>query len=112
MVAYRLSTIVHAGSTGYPFLRSEPSYTGNCAGSRVRPLDSPSNFLAGCESRCPRPLEIESAELSGDVNHFSDKKHPRHPSAFHGLGGEFVGIHTAGCDLSLAKTFCSIGYNI
>ena len=41
-------------------------------------------------------MEIEAAEVAGDVDDFADEKEAGHFAAFHGFAGEFVGVDAAG----------------
>src|SRR5260221_1429171 len=67
-------------------------------------ITNSSHRLSGAKSGRPRPLEIEAAELPGDVDHFSDEKQTRHFLRFHGLGREFAGIDAARRDFRFSVT--------
>ena len=46
-----------------------------------------SRKLPGDPAGAPGPLEIEAAEMTGDIHHFADKIESGHLFGFHGLGG-------------------------
>src|SRR6266850_2749729 len=63
-------------------------------------------------SGSPCPLEIESSEMSGDVDHFADEVQSRNPAALHRLCGKFVGVDAARGHLGFAVTFRSVGNHV
>ena len=56
--------------------------------------ETPSHRLSRAKSGRPGPLEVEAAELAGDVNHFTDEEKAGNFSRLHGRGGKFVSIDT------------------
>ena len=68
--------------------------------SRVRPrlvLQRPPRAGA----RCPCPLEIETAQVSGHIHYFSDEEQAGNFSALHCFRRQFVGVHASRCHLGL-----------
>ena len=67
-----------------------------------------SNCLAGAEARGPSPLEVEAAELSGDVDDFADEVQAGGAATFHRFRGQLVGINAASWSaatlLNISKT--------
>ena len=53
----------------------------------------------------PGPLEIEAAEVAGDVDHFSDEVETWDVAGLHGLGGETGGIDATGGDFGFFVAF-------
>ena len=78
--------------------------SGRTAASTARSREKSSHCLSGAESGRPGPLEVETAELAGDVDDFSDEKKAGHFSRLHGLGREFVGIDAARGDFRFSVT--------
>ena len=50
-------------------------------------------------------MEIEAAELAGDVNDFTDEEEAGDFAAFHRFTGEFVGVYAADGDFGLLEAF-------
>ena len=46
-------------------------------------------------TRCPGPLEIEAAQVTGDIDGFADEVQSAKGRCLHGPGRQAVGIHTA-----------------
>src|SRR5208282_760793 len=59
------------------------------------------NDLPRRPTRGPGPLEVVAAKPAGHIHHFADEIKPLYIAAFHGLGGQLPGIHTALGDFSL-----------
>src|SRR5271157_5347709 len=57
----------------------------------------------------PGPLEVEAAEVAGDVNDFADEEETGNFAGLHGFAGEFVGVYAADGDFGLLKAFSSCG---
>ncbi len=55
----------------------------------------------------PGPLEIEAAEMPGDVDHFSDEIEPRNVAALHGPRAQLRCVDSARGDLGLFVAFGS-----
>src|SRR5205807_2996123 len=68
--------------------------------------------ISRAESRCPCPLKIEPAQVSGHVYYLADKVQARNFAALHGLGGKLVGVHAAGGDLRFVVAFRAFGENL
>ena len=66
--------------------------------------DSP----AGGGTAGPGPLEVEAAEVAGDVDDFADEVEARDVAGFHGSGGELVGVDAAGGDFGFLKAFGAV----
>ena len=64
-----------------------------------------SNGLPGAEARRPRPLEVESAQMAGDVDDFADEVQPRNFARLHGLGRSSSVSTPPGGDLGLFVAF-------
>ncbi len=58
-------------------------------------------------TRCPRPLKIETAEVSGHVDDFANEEQARNFAAPHRLRRKFVGVDPATSDFSFLETFGS-----
>src|ERR1035437_10398838 len=69
-----------------------------------RQLPIASHRLSGTKSGRPCPLEVEAAELAGDVDDFSDEKKAGHFSRLHGLGRDFAGVDAARRDFGFSVT--------
>src|ERR1039458_4012072 len=69
--------------------------------------DNPHQARAAQNTPPPPPLEVEAAELAGDVDHFSDEKKAGHFSGCHGLGRKFAGIDAARGDFRFSVTLSS-----
>ena len=50
-------------------------------------------------------MEVEAAEMAGDVHDFSDEIEARDSAGFHGFRGKLVRIHAAGCDFGFVVPF-------
>ena len=96
----------------------KPSLAGQYALSELRPrscvlrltsdrhtLDS--HGAAGRGAGGPSPLEVEAAEMAGDIHDFTYKEEPGDVTRFHGFAGKFIGVHTAGGDFGFFITFGS-----
>ena len=66
-----------------------------------------SHGAAGRGARGPSPLEVEAAEMAGDIHDFANKEETGDFAAFHGFAGKFIGVHTAGGDFGFFITFGS-----
>jgi len=53
----------------------------------------------------PGPLEIETAEMAGDVDNFADKEETGDSLRLHGFAGEFASVYAAGGDLGFFVAF-------
>src|SRR5208337_4660552 len=53
----------------------------------------------------PGPLEVEAAEVAGDVNDFADEEEAGDFARFHGFAGEFVGVNAADGDFGFVEAF-------
>ena len=61
-------------------------------------------------ARGPGPLEVEAAEVAGDVDDFADEEQAGNFAAFHGFGGEFVGVDAAAGDFGFFVAFGACGH--
>jgi len=59
----------------------------------------------------PGPLEIETAEVAGDVDDFADEIKARDFAGFHRFAGEFAGVDAAGGDFRFGIAFGAGGKN-
>ncbi len=50
-------------------------------------------------------MEIEAAEVAGDVDDFADEEEAGNFAGFHGFAGEFGGVHAAGGDFGFFVAF-------
>ena len=50
-------------------------------------------------------MEVETAEVAGDVDDFADEKEAGDFAGFHGFAGEFGGVYTAGGDFGFFVAF-------
>src|SRR6185503_6330230 len=57
---------------------------------------APSRVLPRRPPRRPRPLKVETAEMTGDVDRLTDAEEPRNAPRLHRLGGE-LGSADAAC---------------
>jgi len=57
----------------------------------------------------PGPLEIEAAEVAGDVDDFADEEEAGDFAGFHGFAGEFGGVDAAGGDFGFFIAFGACG---
>ena len=64
---------------------------------------------AGGGTGGPGPLEVEAAQVSGDVNHFTDKKKAGYAARLHGFAGKFAGVDAACGDFCLLVAFGGAG---
>src|SRR5215472_5994771 len=62
---------------------------------------------SGCRTRCPRPLEVESANVAGHIDNFADEEQARNLARLHRFGRKFVGIDTTRSHLGLLEAFGS-----
>lgn len=77
-------------------------------GNRKSSASSGLDRLPRAEPGCPGPLEVEAAEVAGDIDDFTDEVKARHSAAFHAFGGEFVCVHAAGGDFGFGVTFIAL----
>jgi hypothetical protein len=54
-------------------------------------------------------LEVEAAEVAGDVNDFADEEEAGDEGGFHGFTGEFAGVDAAGGDFGFFVAFGGSG---
>src|SRR5688572_4882433 len=67
------------------------------------------NFPCGMATR-PCPLEVVTAQPSGDVDDFADEKKARDFAGFHGFGGKLGSVDSSECDFGFRVAFGS-GWN-
>ena len=60
---------------------------------------------AGSGGGGPSPLEIEAAEMSGDIDNFADEEKTRDETRFHGFAGELARVDTACRDFRFFVAF-------
>ena len=60
---------------------------------------------AGGGAGGPGPLEVEAAQVAGDVDNFADEEEAGDFARFHGFAGEFVGVDAAGGDFGFFVAF-------
>ncbi len=60
---------------------------------------------AGSGGAGPGPLEVEAAEVAGDVDYFANEKETGDFAGFHGFAGELVGIHATHSYFGFFETF-------
>ena len=87
------SHVLYDPSCLLPLERGEKVVVGWLA--LVSPIWGGLNTIAFCydmlhhlprgKSRCPRPLEIVAAQVSGDIDDLTDDKQPRGAFRFHGF---------------------------
>lgn len=53
----------------------------------------------------PSPLEIEAAELTGDVDNFADEEQAGDEARFHGFTRKLAGVDAASGDFGFGVTF-------
>jgi len=59
----------------------------------------------------PGPLEVEAAEMAGDVDDFADEEKAAEIAGFHGFAGEFASVDAAGGDFGFLVAFGGGGGN-
>jgi len=57
-------------------------------------------------------LEIEAAEVAGDVDDFADEEEAEDFAGFHGFAGEFSSVDAAGGDFGLFVTLGAGGLDL
>src|SRR5882724_4565614 len=60
----------------------------------------------------PGPLEIEAAEVAGDVDDFADEEEAGDFAGFHGFAGQFGGVDATGRDFGFFVAFGAGGLDL
>lgn len=74
-------------------------------GKRDEELARALERAGGSGGRCPGPLEIEAAQVAGDVDDFAYEKESGDETRFHGFTGEFASVNAAGGNFGLFVAF-------
>jgi len=95
-----------AGTSGGKFVTRVRRWGGAGAQSAIdrRAALRRQGTARGC-ARGPRPLEVEAAQVPGNIDDFADEKQPRDFSGLHRLAGKFFGVHATGGDFGFFVPF-------